>query len=129
MLIAVDFDGTLFKWAKFPDVGEPVPLAVETCLELHNQGHELILWTCRKDDGLNIAIKAILDAGLWFHYYNEYPGQDHLSNKLDADILIDDKAFGCPLITHEKSDGTYDERPYVDWEEVRWVLKHTGVLK
>lgn len=122
MKIAIDFDGTLFQWARFPDVGEPVPHALETVQALRSYGHELVLWTCRKDEGLQLAIDALYDNGIRFDHHNSCPNSDHLSVKVDADIFIDDKALGVPLITPEEG------RPYVDWVIVQKLLHDLGLF-
>lgn len=114
--IAVDVDGTCFKWAKFPELGDPVPYAMETLRILQDAGHELLMWTCRDGDSLQVAVDEFAKHGVTFAYHNVHPEQKHLSNKLDADVFIDDKALGCPLI-HTVG------KPYVDWLKVRdWLI-------
>lgn len=120
--IAVDFDCTLFKGKSFPSFGDPVPYAFEVLRKLRNNNHELLLWTCRKDESLQRAINALAEQGIHFDHYNQHPLQKHLSVKLDADYFIDDKALGCPLIREP------GEKPYVDWKEVERLLTSEGVL-
>ena len=45
MTIAIDFDGTIVEHA-YPEIGHPIPFAIETLLQLQEDGHRLILWTC-----------------------------------------------------------------------------------
>ena len=44
MVIAVDFDGTIVEH-EYPKIGRPIPFAIETLLQLQQDGHILILWT------------------------------------------------------------------------------------
>ncbi len=117
MIIAVDFDGTIVKWARFPDIGEPVPYAIETMKELHAIGFKLVLNTVRCSEALEKATTFLTEQGIELHGVNVRPGQTEysLSPKIDAECFIDDKAFGCPLIVPDDE----DERPYVDWAKVR----------
>jgi hypothetical protein len=130
LIVAVDFDSTIFKSAgvEFPSVGAPVPGAVETLKHLKELGHTLVLWTCRgeQNDWLDPAISALTDNHLWFDYINEAPEQEHLSNKLHADVFIDDKGLGCPTIYYKTPCGHH--APYVDWEKVRqWLKDNYGI--
>lgn len=119
MIIAVDFDGTLAEH-KYPKIGKQVPGAIETCLQLQECGHKLILLTMRSDDELEEAVEWCRNRGLsgWFGV-NENPEQDEWTNsrKVYANHYIDDAAVGCPLVET-------DDRPYVDWSKVKaWLTK------
>ena len=46
MIIAIDFDGTIVK-SMFPDIGDPVPQAIDVIKYLQGRGDKLILWTIR----------------------------------------------------------------------------------
>lgn len=124
-IIAVDFDGTIFKKIKFPGIGEPVPGAIETIKALKAAGHEVVLWTCRKGKHLELAKERLSTVGLEFDYYNEHPAQDHLSNKLDADIFIDDKGAGCPVVEVTSAGKT---EKYVSWTGIQAILRREGFL-
>lgn len=119
--IAVDFDGTLSTDA-FPDVGTPVPYAIETIKELTALGIEVYLWTCRSGDRLGAAVGWCEGHGLRLSGYNKAPCRraNLLSCKLDADRFIDDRAMGCPIMVHEG-------RKVVDWIKVRALLRLDGV--
>lgn len=114
MIIAVDFDGTICE-NKFPDIGEPIKDSLKYIKKLKEDGHELILWTCRSNKALDDAITWLYDNefvtyGIWdmptllFKAINEntetwkerFPDlKDEIpSNKVFADIYIDDKQFG-----------------------------------
>lgn len=121
MLIAVDFDGTLAVH-KFPGIGEPVPLAIETCLALQADGHKLLLYTMRCGEVLQQAVDWCAEHGLVFTDVNKSPGQFKWSKspKVYAELYIDDVAYGTPLI-HIK-----DEKPMVDWTN---ILEYVRSLK
>lgn len=55
MTIAIDFDGTIVEHA-YPEIGKPIPFAIETLKQLIKDGHQLILWTVREGDLLNDAV-------------------------------------------------------------------------
>ena len=95
MIIAVDFDGTLFE-NKYPDIGEPKWNVINYCKQSQAEGNKLVLWTCRTDADLAIAIEACQKVGLVFDSVNanieeraEAYGGD--SRKVSADLYIDDK--------------------------------------
>lgn len=99
MIIAVDFDGTLAE-NKYPEIGKPMQGAVESMKRLYNDGHYLIIWTCRTGELLKDAINWLLAEGIPFHRVNdhnpenlaEYGGDGGL--KIYADVYIDDKNLG-----------------------------------
>lgn len=95
--IAVDFDGTLCinKW---PDIGEPNITLIEWLKQEKLTGSKLILWTCRTDEMLNLAVDWCVDQGLCFDAINEnIPEAIELfggnCRKVFADLYIDDKAL------------------------------------
>lgn len=100
MIVAVDFDGILCKDA-FPKIGEPNYEVVSFVRELIDDGHEVILWTCRVDERLVEAVKWCHDRGVHFcavndnapsnkaKYEKEYP---HGTRKVYADVYLDDKS-------------------------------------
>ena len=103
LTIAVDFDGTLCKYA-FPNIGEQNEQhkqLMKLLIELRNKGHKLILWTNRGDNKqypvLTEAIKWCKEKGLEFDAINEnLPEQIKLSGpspKIMADYYIDDKVL------------------------------------
>lgn len=98
MVIAVDFDGTLFT-NDFPDTGEPIWKTINWCKDRKNDGDTLILWTCRRGKNLKNALKACSSVGLRFDYVNTHNnmskrifGRAPKGCKIYADIYIDDKA-------------------------------------
>lgn len=97
MVIAVDFDGTLFE-DKFPDIGEPIVEVIELIKRYIADGHVVILWTCRVEDRLREAVAKCEEYGIQFSHVNEN-SCDNLARygtdcrKIAADIYLDDKAF------------------------------------
>ena len=123
MIIAVDFDGTLVKH-DYPRIGEEVPGAVSVCQRLISAGHQLILWTVRDGDQFYDAYRWLKEHNLTFWGLNLNPQQLawSKSNKVYAQIYIDDAALGCPLIY------PLDGRPYADWEAIEELLTRYRIL-
>lgn len=120
--IAVDFDGTCVYYA-YPHVGRPIG-AYSVLKDLIERGHRLILYTMRTGEQLEDAKRWFEDNQLSLYGVQYNPTQSNwtTSNKCYAHIYIDDAALGCPLIYQE------GERPYVDWDKIREILKERGVL-
>lgn len=123
MVIAIDFDGTMVKH-KYPAVGEELPNAVDTMLELQRLGHKLILFTMRSGKELTDAVNWCKSKGIELYGINENPTQASwtASRKVYAELYIDDAALGCPL------KWTY-ERPEVHWMAVRRQLVERGIIE
>ena len=102
--IAVDFDGTLCKDA-FPQIGEPNQPLIDFLIRWQEEGNKVILWTCREDALLWLAVDWCAEHGLHFdaincnlperieHYHND-------SRKIGADYYIDD--FNAFVICDKK---------------------------
>jgi len=97
VVFAVDFDGYLCQEA-FPDIGEPNYEIIRHFRELRQQGHKLILWTCREGELLQKAIEWCADFGLGFDAVNanlpekiEKYGND--PRKIGADFYCDDRNY------------------------------------
>lgn len=140
MIIAVDFDGTCVTH-EFPRVGAEIG-AAEVLKELTDKGHKIILFTMRSHpneinqnrtlDGSTINNDPLQDAIDWFKKHdiplfgvNENPTQKDWTSspKPYAHIYIDDAALGVPL----KHD-SLSERPYVDWDIVKYYLHAKNIL-
>lgn len=121
-IIAVDFDGTIVTH-EYPDIGQPVPFALETMKDLNARGDQLILWTMRDGEELSAAVEYCRRNGVEFWGVNQNPGQFSWtkSPKAYAKIYIDDAALGCPLKSGVLN-GRNVSRPWVDWVEVRKQL-------
>lgn len=121
MFIAVDFDGTCVVH-DYPSVGEDVPGAAKTLLALQSAGHRIILYTMRNGTSLDDAVEWFSKHGIRLFGINSNPEQPkHLSNKVFADIYIDDSALGCPI-------DYIDTRRVVDWRQVWTILASRNFL-
>ena len=95
MIIAIDFDQTLHT-AEWPLIGEPKPYAVHALKTLKEEGHYLILWTCREGQELLAAVNWMCQHEIPFDRVNDnHPDMIKRHNcnsrKVYADLYIDDK--------------------------------------
>jgi len=103
LIVAVDFDGTILQ-SEYPNVGEPIPYAVQSLNKMIDVGIRIVIWTCRSDilpvidflDAHNIEVDAInsnnaLTQKEWekFNWKN--------SRKIGADVYIEDRGFINPI--------------------------------
>jgi len=126
MIIALDFDGTCCKHLH-PSVGDEIDGCVDVLRELTEEGHELILWTCRDGYELELAVqwfvKHKLELAAIQSNSPNVPYAGLVSRKIYAHLYIDDRGLGIPLTS------TYpDEREHVDWHRCRELLKLKGYL-
>lgn len=71
MIIAVDFDGTISR-GKFPAIDGEQPYAGESLRKLHDEGHKIIIWTCRTGEQLLNAINWLLERKIPFDRVNDH---------------------------------------------------------
>lgn len=120
-VIAIDFDDTCCLDA-YPKRGKDIEGAVDVLKDLHAQGYRFILWTCREHVDVN-GVDPLQEALDWFAKYeiplyaiNDDPDAEARgyipSRKIYADIVIDDKSLGIPLI---------DE--HVDWSKIPSLIE------
>lgn len=110
MIIAVDFDGTLSLGGEWPTPGEPNEKLINYIKKRQEKGDKIILWTCRTESDLEIAVKWCKEQKLIFDAVN-----DNLpeiveewginSRKVEAHLYIDDKSVWEDL---------YDKYPLTD---------------
>lgn len=98
MRIAVDFDGTIVEH-RYPEIGPERSMATHVLRQLQADGHQLILWTVRKDQLLNDAIAWCRERGVEFYAVNanhegETDNEESFSRKITYDIVIDDRNIG-----------------------------------
>jgi len=112
MIISVDFDATIVDH-KYPDIGEPVPKAIDYIKKFVDAGAKIILNTMRSGKELQEAVNYLKDNNIELFGVNENPTQSDwtTSPKPYANLYIDDANYGQPL----KEDPKFD-RPYVDWD-------------
>lgn len=90
MIIAVDYDGTLFAHEK------PNLQLISRIKREQLRGSTVILWTCREGKTLSEALRTLRSCGFVPNYVNcncpeaiRYLGHD--TRKILADVYIDDK--------------------------------------
>ncbi|GAB6010819.1 hypothetical protein [Viscerimonas tarda] len=98
MIIAIDFDGTICR-GKYPAIDGLQPYAKDVINRLYDEGHYIIIWTCRGDDCLLNAINYLLAQGVKFHRINDHhpatvEQYGNNSRKVYAHLYIDDKQVG-----------------------------------
>jgi len=97
MIYAVDLDGTICENA-WPGIGAPKQPVIDYCKRLWEDGHKLILWTCREGVRLQEAVAWCAQHGLFFNAVNaNLPEQNELygndSRKIGYDFILDDKSI------------------------------------
>jgi hypothetical protein len=105
MIIAIDFDGTLHT-GNWPGIGAPAPYAKEVMQCLKDDGHYLIIWTCRERGYQTEMVNWLLEQGIPFDRVNEHKPSSvdtygYASRKVYADMYIDDKQVGGLPTWHE----------------------------
>lgn len=90
MIIAVDFDGTMYVNKQLNKV------LISRLQALQRKGDIVILWTCRENKSLQEAVTILRQNGFMPNYINCNCPQGikklgHDSRKIYADIYIDDK--------------------------------------
>lgn len=126
MIIAIDFDGTCVTH-EFPKVGRDIG-AEEVLKALVKKGHRLILFTMRSDNQsgpyLTEAINWFKKRGipLWGIQTNPTQKKWTSSPKAHAELYIDDRGLGIPLIENNR------DEPYVNWVQVQKMLVEKGIL-
>jgi hypothetical protein len=127
-VICIGFDGCCVKDA-YPRIGDEIG-AVPVLRKLTETGHRLILSTVRcgirrvnpkakhdKQHNRTVLKEALLwfDANnipLWAVNTNPEQRGWSSSNKIHADLYIDNKTIGAPLIS------PFDEKPFLDWNAI-----------
>ncbi len=113
MYICVDFDGTVVTH-EYPEVGNPIPGAIEWLKAWRQRDAQIILWTMRSGDKLKDAVDYFEKNRVNLYGVNKNPDQLSWTDspKAYGQVYVDDAAFGCPLI--QPAEG----RPFVDWSVV-----------
>lgn len=98
MIIAVDFDGTIAR-SDYPVILGEQPYAGEALRKLHEQGHYIIIWTCRCGEQLLAAINWLLEHKIPFDRINDHNPENVAKygeggKKVYAHCYIDDKNIG-----------------------------------
>lgn len=92
LIIAVDFDGTIVDHM-FPIIGPERLNAFYFLRKLKEEGHKLILWTCREGVYLQHAIDYCEHNGVTFDAVNDNVKGINFetSRKIYYDLLVDDR--------------------------------------
>lgn len=98
MIIAVDFDGTIVR-SNFPVILGEQPYAGKVLRKLHEQGHYIIIWTCRCGNKLLEAINWLVEHNIPFDRVNDHNPENVVKygeggKKVYAHCYIDDKNIG-----------------------------------
>lgn len=101
LTLAIDFDGTIAE-ASFPEVGALIKDADTIIRKLHEDGHNIIINTCRSGRFEGMAEDFLTENDIPYHFINsnlpeliEFYNQD--CRKISADFYIDDKCIaGLP---------------------------------
>lgn len=144
LTVAIDFDGTVVDHC-YPYVGDDNPGAVQVLKNMVATGHHIILLTMR--DAVNKSPRwpknpsvnqpTVIDDAIGWYEDHDIPlfaincnpaCTFSKSNKVYADIYIDDAALGCPLVMKMDKTGNVYGRPMVDWFTVEGRLVHMGIL-
>lgn len=96
--ISIDYDDTIV-YQDFPNSGTIKPNAKEVINKLYDEGHHILIWTCRAFENAKTAKRYLIECGVRFHLINEnlpsnieqYGGD---TRKMSADIYIDDRQLG-----------------------------------
>lgn len=121
MIIAVDFDGTLYLTGPIGTAVPPIPnrRLIRVLKALKAEGHKLILWTCRTPGfGLEEAVLLSEGEGISWDAVNENLPETLARwtdcRKILADIYVDDRALSMPgamgwleerLLAQQEDDG------------------------
>lgn len=97
LTICLDFDGTIVE-SDYPEIKCFKPHAVEIIKQLINDGHYIVISTCRIKDYETDAKQFLKNAGITYHAFNEnnpmrvekYNGD---CRKISADVYFDDLAY------------------------------------
>ena len=97
-IISIDYDDTI-GYQDFPRSGTIKPNAKEVINRLYDEGHHILIWTCRAFDRLETAKEYLKECGVKYHLINEnlihniekYGGD---TRKQSAHIYIDDRQLG-----------------------------------
>jgi hypothetical protein len=95
MIIAVDFDGTIVEH-EFPRIGPEIEGAFFYLRKLQEDGHRIVLWTCRDGSYLVDAMELLQNEGIHPVAANSNDPNFgfEASRKIYYDILIDDRSLG-----------------------------------
>jgi len=95
MVLAIDFDGTIVEHT-YPKIGKLKPNAKETINKWYEEGHKIIIWSCRMNKEKKEAELFLKENGIKFHTFNKNVIVNDTFNpepKIFAHVYIDDRGF------------------------------------
>lgn len=98
MIIAIDFDGTIVE-DNYPNIGKLKDYADTVIRNLKDDGHFIIIWTCRTNKPLLEAVDFLHKHDIPFDAVNSHEPKNILSFgmgavKVYADVYIDNNQVG-----------------------------------
>ena len=73
MIIAIDFDGTIAgDGTEYPEIGEMKPNAKSVINRLYDEGHEILINTCRVGEAEAMVYRWLKEKGIKYHYINRW---------------------------------------------------------
>jgi hypothetical protein len=132
LIIAVDFNGTCMSYDYPNSIGKDIG-AVPVLKKIVEAGHHIVIMSAvARTPEVPIVYDRYCDMMDWFAInkipfvgVNFNPTECFRSNKLTADLYIDDHCLGIPL----KEDPKLSNRPFVDWEKTEQLLIDMGVIE
>lgn len=99
LIIAIDFDGVIAELTGSNIPGKLVKDADKYINQLHKDGHDIIIWTCRGGYNLYLAEQFLEEHKIHYDRINDnvashYDNFTHNTRKVNADVYIDDKQVG-----------------------------------
>ena len=109
-VVAIDFDGTITKNGRFPNIIGEVRDGCKEAIDYIRQTNKVVLWTCRSGKYLTEAVEFLKANGIEVDGVNTdiYAKTDR---KIIADIYIDDRNIFCKEI---------------DWFEIKRWFEENG---
>ncbi len=99
-ILGVDFDNTITSKDSFPSIAPFRDGAIQCLTEFQSRGGKVILITCREGQYLEEALDALWAEGFAPDACNtqlaDFAKRENL-RKVYADLVIDDRSFGCPV--------------------------------
>lgn len=131
-IIAVDFDGTLCE-ERYPKIGAAKEEVIQYVLNEQAKGSKIILWTCRRGERLNEAVRWCKEHGITFDAINEnLPGVVKSfggdTRKIVANEYLDDRAVNALNIKRGKKQYIAykcDKKKCDHCSSNEWSCRHT----
>lgn len=101
-ILAIDLDGTLIYSSNYPYINSVNIQAIAVLCKFQCIGGQVIAWTCRTGEALDLAIDILGEYGLRFDAINKNTKEGRFSSsfspKVFADMYIDNRAFPANIV-------------------------------